>query len=1418
MKRNAVFLIFCLLVYALLMGCEGAGSTRDAGTESKFITGIAATGAPAGNTIVYLSDAAGAQKNTTSASDGYYSIEVSGMQAPFVIWFDTGARTVYSTDCGSYVVNINPVSDVITRTIYAQAGGNGDPVASILENVDCSVAEENVKAIIQPILDLYGVSGNENLMSMSNFVANGYHLDGILDDFNILYVDGNIVVSSKLNNIPLVSVSAAGLSSSSDHISESDISGTIISYMLTNLADKIDVGDIGGANTSLSQVTGNLNLFTEAPNGVTASWVSSNTAVIANSGAVTRPAQDTGVELTMTLTKGDSTVEKVFVVTVLGTASGRYITGTAATGAPAAGITVHLSDVNGTSGSTTSAANGYYSIEVTGMSAPYVVWFDTGSRTLYSTDCGSEVININPLTDVMTRTMYTQAGGTGSPAASMLVNVDCAAVQDNTSAMIQPILDLYGVTGEDNFITMSDFEADGYGLDGIFDDFNITFENGQIIVSSKLDSTAIVNVAAAGFGSSSDHVEASDITSAIVTYMLTNLADKIDFEDIAGANTSSSQVTSDLNLFTGAPNGVTASWASSDTAAVSASGVVTRQTGNADVNLTMTLTKDSVSVTKDIPVTVTGTSSGSGGSGGLTDAESVAAAKAALDFDDIRQNNIEDTSVLFDLNLAAAGEDDTTITWSSSNTGYIGADGTVTRPGISEGAQTVTLTATITKGSVTDTKTFTLVVRSFVGTSVKGGLNTAVVLTDAGELFSEGANNYGQLGDGSTTASATFIAESTAASDWTDFAAGGYHTAAIKADGTLWSWGYNNYGQLGDGTTTNSSVPVQESTHAADWAMVVAGLDYTLAIKDDGTLWSWGHNNYGQLGNGTNTDSSVPVQESTGSSWKFVATGMVNPNGVAVYNRADVYGIKSDGTVAHWGNAVQSPTDYSVPAFFADHEPVQIALSNTTVIFLCSDGTIWGVGGNYFGQMGTGVKTANYTLTQESTLSTDWVSIAVGFTHVIALKSDGTVWTWGTNTDGQLGYLDISESLTPVQEPTLANDWVAVGAGAYASYGTKSNGEIWGWGYNDSGELGTTEASAVTAPEQTALSDFEKLASTTGTSYGIKSDGTLWAWGNNTYGNLGSWDSGVGGYLITRVSIPVQEPTGAANWSEISAGYNHVAALRTDGTVWTWGRNDFNQTGAQFTTDTVTPLQEPTASTDWVKVAAGFDHTMMLKSDGTLWGMGYDGSYQKGITSFYNTPWIPKREESLSTWTDVAAGYRFTLAIKSDGTLWGCGNSPNGQLGIGVKTNNNDWTQESTGATNWTQVAANYYGGGAIRSDGTLWLFGIELNSADPVQESSHSTDWVKIVAGERFISAMKTDGTVWTMGTSNYGILGDGSASGYSLTPIQENTGTIWDGIASGMREVYGFKDGEVFGWGKNSNSEVLFRNITYPKHISDK
>ena len=269
------------------------------------------------------------------------------------------------------------------------------------------------------------------------------------------------------------------------------------------------------------------------------------------------------------------------------------------------------------------------------------------------------------------------------------------------------------------------------------------------------------------------------------------------------------------------------------------------------------------------------------------------------------------------------------------------------------------------------------------------------------------------------------------------------HTAAIKTDGTLWLWGDGTGGKFGNNASTNASSPVQTVSGGTNWKQVSGGLDNTVAIKTNGTLWLWGRNFYGQLGNNDSGDStankSSPVQTvSAGTNWKYVSCGE---------------------------------------------------------------------------------------------------------TFVTALKTDGTLWTWGRNNNGQLGDNTTTNKSSPIQTVASGTNWKQVSAGGYYVAAIKTDGTLWSWGNNGTvGRLGDGTTTAKSSPVQTVSGGFNWKQVSCAPGLGaqtlaIKTDGTLWLWGANASGQLGTNDT-------TPQSSPVQTVAGGSNWMNISSGKDHILAIR----------------------------------------------------------------------------------------------------------------------------------------------------------------------------------------------------------------------------------------------------------------------------------
>jgi len=626
-----------------------------------------------------------------------------------------------------------------------------------------------------------------------------------------------------------------------------------------------------------------------------------------------------------------------------------------------------------------------------------------------------------------------------------------------------------------------------------------------------------------------------------------------------------------------------------------------------------------------------------------------------------------------------------------------------------------------------------------------GGLDHTLALLDDGTVWAWGDNDYGQLGDGGTDDHAipTLVSGISGA---VGVECGYRHSLALLEDGTVMAWGDNDYGQLGDRSTADSLVPTTVS-YLAGVSQITASDLHSMALLEDGTVWAWGYNAYGQLGDGTTTDSSFRVQ---------------------------VVGLSGATAISAGGRH-------------------SLALLN--------DGTLWAWGRNSYGQLGFGTTSDRSTAMEVYGLA-DVSEIAAGYNHSLALINDGTVWAWGENSYGQLGDGSTSSSSYPVAVADLA-DVESITTRGLHSLALLSNETVWAWGFNAYGQIGDGTSTDHTTPlELEDLSGVDAISAGYRHSIALLDDGSLWAWGDNGQGELGD------GSMSSRMEPLLIE--GVSDVVAVSAGENYSLAVDDSGSLWTWGYNDYGQLGDGTYISRYSPV-EVVGLTSVTATAAGDHHVLALLDDETVWSWGYNGAGELGDGSTSSST-VPVAVEDLAGVNGIGAGGAHSLAFLHDGSVWSWGYNGDGQLGTGTTTSSSSPLSIS-GLTRTVSMEAGSGHSVALDSSGDTWAWGYNVRGqlGDGTTTDRHTpvavggtTGVVSLGTGRHYSMALLDDGTVLSWGNNDNGQLGDGSTvSSSTPTTVSGLTGGV--AIAAGSEHSMALlDDGSLWAWGRNDHNQL--------------
>ncbi len=647
-----------------------------------------------------------------------------------------------------------------------------------------------------------------------------------------------------------------------------------------------------------------------------------------------------------------------------------------------------------------------------------------------------------------------------------------------------------------------------------------------------------------------------------------------------------------------------------------------------------------------------------------------------------------------------------------------------------------------------------------------GEIHTLLVKTD-GSLWATGANGNGQLGLGDTINKTTFTqVTANINNDVVKAACGTNHSVILKNDGTVWTCGYNYYGQLGLGNnTTDSNCYAFRKTNLTDIIDIDCGAHFTVALKADGSVWITGDNSYGQTAASASTTYRKTFTQITANidyDVKSIACGWYQ-----------TFIIKNDNSL--WGcgknNCYElglgNTTNQTKFAKLLDNVK-KVASGTDHTLVLKNDNKIWAAG--YDGYYQTGCSNGNYVQTwtwvsNVSELNID--DIVCGIRHSIIVKNNGDIYGVGDNGSGQMGLSSTNNYSTPVKARsgyTSTKSYKVIkkiAAGHHHTCILHNTGDLYATGINDQGQVGIGSTTTPVWNFTKVLTDVKDVFCGYYTTFAIKNDNTLWACGMNNYGQLGFSNGG------SNVTTFTQVTKNADNIKEIAGGYHHTVMLKNDGTVWTCGRGTYGAIGLN-SSGTYTEFTKAPYVSNVKQIACGQHHTMALTNDGVLYATGESADYRLGYNSNYNDHmYFTKISSSVITNSgidQVACTMCNTYIIKNK-KLYACGQNSYGQLGMGNTSTYAGFQQTLSDVEELCPVQGYFMY--AIKTDGSLYSVGANDYGQVTTTASRHSwgkintnNDLKQVVGGYYHTFMLRNDGTLMHTGKTSAGEAGIGGNS----------------------------------------------------------
>jgi len=650
--------------------------------------------------------------------------------------------------------------------------------------------------------------------------------------------------------------------------------------------------------------------------------------------------------------------------------------------------------------------------------------------------------------------------------------------------------------------------------------------------------------------------------------------------------------------------------------------------------------------------------------------------------------------------------------------------------------------------------------------SIGGGETHSCAATSDGAALCWGENWDGQLGNGSTTSSLTPVPVSALQTGVTAIADGSYHACALTVDGAVLCWGNNEFGQLGNGTFTGSSVPVPVSGLSIGITAISAGDHHTCAVTASGGALCWGNNQSGQLGNGSAASSIATPVPVAG-----LATGIR-----AISTRYDhTCAVTADGSALCWGENGNGQlgnggtTDSRVPVAVSGLSSGVAAIAaggfHSCAVSDVGDVLCWGP--NAYGALGDGTESNSSVPVPVSGLPGGAIAITAGAGHSCALADSGAAFCWGANSNGQLGSGGVARLPVPVEIPRLANGVASLSLGYSHTCVATTVGGVLCWGANQSGQLGDGSMTASTVP--VAVSGLSTGIAAVAVSAefpaayscALTTTGGVLCWGNNSYGQLGNGST-------SDSSVPVAVSGLPSGVVSIVAGANHTCALNSTGGVWCWGYQLANGS----TSDSSVPVAVSGLPSGVVSIVAGSYHTCALTSSGEVWCWGY----RLGNGSTLDSA-VPFAVSGLpSGVVSITAGAYHTCTLIASEEVWCWGYNDSSQLGNAGRDDSYVPVDAWVVPTGITAMALGVHHSCALRASGEVLCWGAGTggqlgggqfsDSSSPVTVAALPSGIAAISAGGGHSCAVTASGDVMCWGSNFYGERGDGSSE-QNLFPL---------------------------------------------------